>query len=399
MAVKSRKVFYFPGYDPKPARRYREIYRTEARKQADISGYKIDVKGRKADGGPYRWEIDAQFGRQKVKTDYEFMMWTDIVKDSMEGSILKSYWVFLITGWRYYFSGAWGAYKRLGRPPFIVTLYPFLVLGGQLLIALFAWILTGVLFGLILPQWIGWTLGAGAFVAVLKYYKSIDHRLYAHYLMYDYGYAVSEGGEYPKSLIKRINYFTDRITAASNEGYDEILLVGHSSGANVAISALADALRSMNLNRDVSINLLTIGHVIPLISYLPKAHEMRADLNFLSGHTGISWIDFTAPTDSVCFAFVDPVSTSGVDALDRKWPIMLSAQFKAAMDPKRFEALRKKYFQIHIQYLCAFEKPQNYEYFAITAGPKTLAERFKGFKHTPQRISEVHSPFTNIAPR
>ncbi|MEM7243404.1 MAG: hypothetical protein AAF429_14580 [Pseudomonadota bacterium] len=397
-SVKKRKVFYFPGYDPKPPRRYREIYRAEAQKQGDISGYQIGISAQKTEKGRYAWNVDAQFGRQKVHTDYEFMTWTDIVKDSMEGSILKSYWVFLRTGWRYFFSGAWGAYRRLGRPPFIVTLYPFLILGAQLVIALIAWALCGVLLGLFAPKWIGWLLGAVAFVLTLRYFKSIDHRVYAHYLMYDYGYAVSAGGEYPAELVERLKVFTQQIIDASQEDYDEILIVGHSSGANVGISALAEALRNKDLGSKAQISLLTLGHVVPLISYLPKAWEIRRDMQYLSAHDGIAWIDFTAPTDAVCFAFVDPVATTGVEPKNRLWPIMLSAQFKASIAPERFEALRKKYFQIHIQYLCAFEMPKHYEYFLLTAGPTTLGQRYAGYDHTPQRIYERHSPHWNTAP-
>ena len=396
--VKKRKVFYFPGYDPKPPRRYREIYRAEAKKQGDIAGYSVDLSAKKMDKGRYAWTLDGRFGRRRVTTDYEFMTWTDIVKDSMDGSILKSYWVFLRTGWRYFFSGAWGAYKRLGRPPFIVTLYPFLVLGAQLLIAIIAMVITALLLGLFLPNLVGWVLGMLIFALTLRYFKGIDHRVYAHYLMYDYGYAVSKGGEYPPELVARLQDFIARIEEASHEGYDEILVVGHSSGANVGISALAEAMRRGNMRQGATLSLLTIGHVIPLISYLPKAWEMRRDLQYLSTSEEITWIDVTAPTDSVCFAFVDPVATSGLDTKDRIWPIMISAQFKAAIAPERYEALKKKYFQIHIQYLCAFENPGLYEYFAITAGPETLGTRFAGRKHTPQRISAVYSPFRNISP-
>ena len=35
--VARRRVFYIPGYDPNPPRRYRELYRTESQKQAAIT--------------------------------------------------------------------------------------------------------------------------------------------------------------------------------------------------------------------------------------------------------------------------------------------------------------------------------------------------------------------------
>jgi hypothetical protein len=39
-----RKVFYIPGYDPFPPRRYRELYRAEGTAQAAISGYHITMQ-------------------------------------------------------------------------------------------------------------------------------------------------------------------------------------------------------------------------------------------------------------------------------------------------------------------------------------------------------------------
>ena len=36
-----RRVFYIPGFDPFPPRRYRELYRTESQEQARISDYTI----------------------------------------------------------------------------------------------------------------------------------------------------------------------------------------------------------------------------------------------------------------------------------------------------------------------------------------------------------------------
>ena len=39
--VRRRRVFYIPGYDPFPPRRYRELYRREGAAQAAVSGYEI----------------------------------------------------------------------------------------------------------------------------------------------------------------------------------------------------------------------------------------------------------------------------------------------------------------------------------------------------------------------
>ena len=39
--VTRRVIFYVPGFDPFPFRRYRELYRAEAQRQAALAGYQI----------------------------------------------------------------------------------------------------------------------------------------------------------------------------------------------------------------------------------------------------------------------------------------------------------------------------------------------------------------------
>lgn len=48
--IKTRRVFYIPGYDPIHPRRYRELYRKEGTAQADISGYEIALKPKAVKG-------------------------------------------------------------------------------------------------------------------------------------------------------------------------------------------------------------------------------------------------------------------------------------------------------------------------------------------------------------
>ena len=58
--VARRRVFYIPGYDPIPPRRYRELYRKESAKQADISGYEIAISPKQ--GARFGWSVDADIG-------------------------------------------------------------------------------------------------------------------------------------------------------------------------------------------------------------------------------------------------------------------------------------------------------------------------------------------------
>ena len=58
--VRSRQVFYIPGYDPIHPRRYRELYRSEGAAQAQISGYEVALSP-KATGETYGWSNQSTY--------------------------------------------------------------------------------------------------------------------------------------------------------------------------------------------------------------------------------------------------------------------------------------------------------------------------------------------------
>ena len=84
--VNRRKVFYIPGFDPFPPRRYRELYRTESKLQSDISGYDISQGALAIDG--FGWAVDAHIDGVHTHSEIEVLVWADIVKKSMSNSIL-----------------------------------------------------------------------------------------------------------------------------------------------------------------------------------------------------------------------------------------------------------------------------------------------------------------------
>src|SRR5210317_1048446 len=85
-AVRRRRVFYIPGYDPIHPRRYRELYRKESGAQAAISGYEITLSP-KTTKGPYGWHVSAIVDGQETHTDVEALVWSNIVCDSMSHTI------------------------------------------------------------------------------------------------------------------------------------------------------------------------------------------------------------------------------------------------------------------------------------------------------------------------
>jgi hypothetical protein len=172
-----------------------------------------------------------------------------------------------------------------------------------------------------------------------------------------------------------------------------VLVVGHSSGAHLAVSILADLIRTGLPAQRPALAFLSLGQVVPMISFLPRANRLRADLRYLSAREEITWVDVTAPGDGCAFALCDPVSVTGVAPEGKRWPLVLSAAFTQTLSPEKWKALRWRFFRLHFQYLCAFDRPRDYDYFQITAGPLTLADRFRNRAPSPGRIETPRSGY------
>ena len=348
--VQRRQVFYVPGYDPHPPRRYRELFRAEAAKQAEISGYQIDI--RTGEDRRVAWEAIAVIEGGRVETRYEVLEWSDIVRKTMSTSLFGTYLQLLKVAWIYVGSGALRRLSLLRKGPILAGFYPVLALLAQLALAMLAGrigasVLTGALgrgadaltallgWGAasattawaVFDWLLGWAIFGAVIWGVLRLFRAIDGKLFAHYLMHDLAYTVKDGGAYPAELDDRIDGFADRIAAALADDVDEVLVVGHSSGAQLAVSALARLQRDdCEIEEVPALALLTLGEAIPMTSFLPGAKALRRDLHDLSQSEGVTWVDVSAPGDGCCFALCDPVGVSGVAPKTQRWPLVISAR-------------------------------------------------------------------------
>ena len=123
VTVRKRHVFYIPGYDPFPPRRYRELYRKESTAQAGISGYRIDVLPQQG-SDRYGWHVEARIDGVQTATEVETLVWSDIVRDSMDRGIVATYLQMLKTAWIYIATGALFRLMRLRKGPVIAAFYP-----------------------------------------------------------------------------------------------------------------------------------------------------------------------------------------------------------------------------------------------------------------------------------
>lgn len=403
--VSRRRVFYIPGYDPIHPRRYRELYRKESAAQAKISSYGITVSARRGTAR-YGWDVKGLIDGAHVDASVDVLVWSDIVRGSMDTSIPATYRQLLRTAWVYTSTGALWRLMKLRKGPVLAALYPVAMLLGQLLIAcvmgaLAYWVAQALLVPLAgrLGQIAAIGAGGGLLVWLMGWFKSKDSKFFAYYLMHDYAYGAATRGANTPELEQRLAEFGDAIAAALTDDVDEVLVVGHSSGAHLGVSVLADLLRAGRVpHNGPTLAFLSLGQVVPMVSFLPDAHRLRGDLAYLSTTEALTWVDVTAPGDGCAFALCDPVCVSGVAPAAKRWPLVFSAAFTQSLSPERWKALRWRFFRLHFQYICAFDAPRDYDYFQITAGPMTLAARYADRPASRSRIETPVNKFTSVGP-
>ena len=357
------------------------MYRKEAKRQAALAGYQISQlppdPALCAD-----WGVDSVFEGQRTFAVFIVLGWSDLVKHAMSAGILRTYAALFQTLWIYLYSRAFFDLIQMRKGPVIAALYPVVMLLSQLFIALFTAWLVSLNFS---SFWLSVLFASVIFIAILRGFKALERIFFAYYLMQDVTFSAQLRGAYPVPLEQRINAFSARIEKALKENWDEILVVGHSSGAHIAISALAQIERSTAFDQaPATVGFLSLGQVIPMVAFLPNAGQLRRDLYDISRSTAIYWVDIIAPGDGCSFSLCDPVAVSALPLAGQTGPLVLSAAFSQALSPTRWRRLRWRFFKLHFQYLCAFDETHHYDYFAITAGPITLRKRFCNRKPSKQ---------------
>jgi hypothetical protein len=397
--VRRRCVFYFAGFDPTGPAHYHRLYKEQATQQAALGGYQIEVGPRRKKGEHVAaWEVSStqQHGQDlpSTQTDYIFARWDDIVRSHWRqlDSMLAAWrflCAFLATQWYYLRTGALIQMLRLAWPAVVALVSPLLLV----LVVSGLWLAT---------PWLGWSvlrgtklfgptlawatqtvvliaLWAMVTMALAWTVRKLEDKFHMLWLMRSYLFTRLQAlGQVP-ALEERLESLAISIRQAHSSGnYDEVLVVGHSSGCIMAASALARCcMLPAPAQNATQLSFVTLGHWLPLLSSLPPAHAFRAQLQTLSQQRALSWVDFSAPADGCCFALVNAVNAAvPVDQRGPCAPKLLSPRFQTLFSPADYQALRKKRFDLHFQYIMSGRIAGDYDYFALTAGNVSLKDRY-----------------------
>ena len=372
--VKKRHVFYFSGFDPRGPSHYHTLYGEQAKLHTPLNGLDLTIGKRRRSGKlANAWTITAG----DCTTEYEFLRWDDIIRNRWpknEWELLKSavptYWVF-------FKANLVGRLLKIAWPSALTVAYPIIAFLGLLL----AGTLLAVAAGFFLPFYAGLPLAAGILVGTVLLGRWLDDRFRSFWLLRVYGAMQPWAyGKMPE-LDERIREFAADIVAKIRAGdADEVLLVGHSVGTILTVPLVAELLKlepELGL-RGPTFGLVSLGNCLPLVSLLPGSGKLRADLKTVATAPGVRWLDFSARRDGASVTQVDPLKVSGISRpagipiRPQQFPVRIVKMFP----PDVYSVIKKDIFRIHFQYIMAGELLTDYDFFAITAGPLSLAERF-----------------------
>lgn len=386
-----RHVYFLSGFDPKGGAHYYALYQAQAREQSAINSLQIRVGARQRNTqGNSLWQIKAVSpDGSACETTYEFLRWDDIVRQYWPRSIWRLLMDMLFAYRLMWASGEIATVWRLSRKTLIALAYPLVVLGGGLVFSLLAG--SATVAGLARWGALSWLAGGGgiATVALMLWgILKLEGRLNTTWLVRIFSFSGRHACGQLAALETRIDQVaTELARKIRANDVDEILVVGFSVGSILAVSAVArafadDALRSASHHQGIwpTVSLLTLGHCIPMLGLAPQAQAFRHELGVLAQTNALNWIDFSSTTDWGSFALVDPVTACRLDlpAGSKVNPTIRSPRFHTVFTPATYTSIRRNKRRMHMQYLMAGELLSDYDYFAITSGPLTLGERFKG---------------------
>ena len=363
--VAKRLVFHIGGYDPitSDVSAQRRFVREIARFQRTWS-VKAAVDGLHDTADQMQWNVTTTGPDWLVETDYRLVRWHDVIEAFGRRSIgsrisvgilafldfvlAGTLWRYLLTNWRY--AGFF--------------LYPFVMFGlliaAAFLIGVFAFKITGSI-----PIATGG--GLFGFAAVLA---GPWRWLHLGDLFDDWIFSreyIRCGNSEIEQRLDRLA--TELVAAASNFAADEILVIGHSLGAVLAVDLLDRALKldpALGRNK-IPVTFLSVGSSILKVGLHPKAIRFRTTMERVAKSHAIFWGDYQALIDPLNFYKSRPMAEMGLSTENEA--TVRVVKLSRMLDHDRYRRIRLNFFRVHSQFVSGNDRRTSYDYFMLTCGP------------------------------
>jgi hypothetical protein len=385
--VRRRHVYHLAGYDPVEAdAQYRRFARQLAifQRTWKVAATLSEIE-HSNDPPTARWAVKAQAADWQVETVHEVLLWDDVVRaDLVQGlpqrilRAARAYLDFIVTGTMFRYIVANQRYA-------IFFLFPMLSLILFAVVGYFLARLSATLMGLsgLAAIAVGLPIGIAVFLGLLRWpgrrwrvQQLLDDWIFAH----DYLHGRRS------DIDGRLDRFAETLIArAQDPALDEVVIVGHSLGAMLALDILVRALaRYPDLGRrGAAVCVLTIGATIPKFALHPRADGVRRKIARVVAEPSIPWTEYQSRDDTISFYKFDPASLRRIsgDRIDGR-PVIRRVQLHQMLEPETLKRYRHNVLRLHYQSVMANEKRAPYDYFLMACGPAP----FVGWTTSPEGL-------------
>ncbi|MGO4704357.1 hypothetical protein AB4072_01090 [Microvirga sp. 2MCAF38] len=369
--VKKRLVYHLGGYDPVVPqvayRRFaRELQRFEATWSVAASISEVVVEKDLAS-----WRAIASGPNWQVETDFQLVRWDDVI----DAGIQKSMWQRLPCALRAFLdfatAGALWGYLRSNWRYAGFFLYPFVFLAFFVALAWGVDVLAtkatdSLLFGI--------CAGLSTFALLMRWPAKW---LFLPLLFDDWIFSRDYIRRPNAVLDSRLDRVARALVAKARNGQaDEILVIGHSLGAVLAVDLLDRALRlDPEFGTRIPVAFASVGSSLLKIGLHRGATRFRHAVQRVASASQILWVEYQALTDVMNFYKTNPVAAMGLDVPGR--PIVRIERIRRMMQPARYRRTRRNFFKVHCQFVSGNDQRAAYDYFMLLCGPLSVERQVR----------------------
>lgn len=352
-----RRVIHLGGYDPMPPSAFAARFRRELARFAACWGVTAEVRPAEPDEANTRWTVTVAGPGWTTVTEHELVRWDDVIASHRDQPVLArllaglhagldfivhgAVWRYIITAWRYALFFA----------------YPYLALGLAFWLA--TWPLRALMPLLGLPGPLAALAGLGAGAAAV--YWLIRHTHVGH-LLDDWAFARHLARAQDPVIRSRLRDGAARAMATPPD--EDLLIVGHSLGAVLAVDLIDEALKQPAATRPFGF--LALGSSILKIALHGRARGLVATLSRMNGSGRVTWIEYQALNDVMNFYRSDPVRILGLDGPS---PILRQVRFRRMLSADYYARIKRNFFRLHCQFISGNDRRAPYDYMMTIAGP------------------------------
>jgi hypothetical protein len=363
--VAKRLVFHIGGYDPITSHGsvQRRFVREIARFQRTWS-VKATVDGLCDTADQIQLNVTTTGPDWLVETDYRLVRWDDVIDAFGRRSIGSRISVGVLAFLDFVLSGTLWRYLRTNWRYAGFFLYPFVMFGLLVAAAFLIGVLAFKITGSIPIAAVGGLFGFAAVLAGpwrwLHLGNLFDDWIFSHeYIRY--------GNSELEQRLDRMA--SELVAAASNFAADEILVLGHSLGAVLAVDLLDRALKlepALGRNK-IPVTFLSVGSSILKVGLHPKAIRFRTAMERVARSPAIFWGDYQALIDPLNFYKSRPMAEMGLSTENEA--TVRIVKLSRMLDHEIYQRIRFHFFRLHCQFVSGNDRRTSYDYFMLTCGP------------------------------